>query len=232
MPAAPRFPGFPKELPRFLAALAKHNEKAWFDAHRDDYEALYVEPAKALVVALAPGLAKLAPGVRAEPRIGGSIMRIHRDTRFSKDKTPYKTALHLLFTHGEGRLTESPGFFLRIAPEGLGLGAGQFHFDKDRLAAYRKAAADPKIGRSLRAAIEKVRKAGPYELPEPHYKRVPRGFDADGPNADLLRQAGLSLFAETKHPAALFRKDCTKFFLDRFRELRPIPDWIAKQLGT
>ena len=94
------FAGFPKGLPRFFAQLEKNNNRDWFESHREDYEELYVEPAKAFVSAIAPGLWNISSAVRAEPRINGSIMRINRDTRFSKDKKPYKNGLHFLFREG------------------------------------------------------------------------------------------------------------------------------------
>ena len=128
------FEDFSRELPTFLGDLTANNSKKWFDAHRKDYEALYVEPAKAFVEAMGPALQKLSPGVRAEPRVNGSLMRINRDTRFSKDKTPYKTTLDLMFTEGEGKMRLCPGFYFRISADELGMGAGMHGFDPDRLA--------------------------------------------------------------------------------------------------
>ena len=106
------FQGFPRALPAFLAALARHNARAWFEGHRSEYEACYLEPARDFVAAMAPRLAGLSPALRAEPRINGSIQRIHRDTRFSADKTPYKTAMLLQFP-------ERPSFKTLPAEEGM-----------------------------------------------------------------------------------------------------------------
>lgn len=83
-----RFAGFGKETLRFLRELGRNNERAWFEAHRDDYEAHYLAPAISLVEALGERLVKIAPAVCVEPRVNGSIFRINRDVRFSKDKTP------------------------------------------------------------------------------------------------------------------------------------------------
>ena len=85
---ATAFDGFPKTATTFLKGLAKNNSKAWFDANRADYESGLLEPCKDFVVAIGPKLAKIAPDIHAEPKVSGSIMRINRDTRFSKDKTP------------------------------------------------------------------------------------------------------------------------------------------------
>jgi uncharacterized protein (TIGR02453 family) len=89
------FEGFAPEALRFLADLREHNEREWFQAHRDEYESLLLEPARDLVEALGAELGRFTGGVPADPRVGRSIMRINRDTRFSRDKRPYKDHLDL-----------------------------------------------------------------------------------------------------------------------------------------
>ncbi len=114
------FKGFPKETLEFLAALRTNNDKKWFDAHRADYESYFVEPAKDFVAALAPRLKTIDRKIHAEPRINGSILRIQRDVRFARDKSPYKDHLDLWFWTGEEKGWDSSGFFLRltrVAPE-------------------------------------------------------------------------------------------------------------------
>jgi hypothetical protein len=125
--APPRF-AFPTETLAFLADLRAYNTKPWFDAHRHRYEAAYLEPAKAFVETIAPALEDLVPGIATEPRVNGSIFRIKRDTRFSKDKTPYKDHLDFWFWAGDRR-TALSGLFLRIAPDAVIVGAGAHGFD-------------------------------------------------------------------------------------------------------
>ena len=119
----PAFGGFPPETISFLRALRANNRRDWFDAHRADYEAYWLAPAKAFVVAAGQQLAELAPQIRAEPRVLGSILRINRDTRFSRDPSPYKDHLDVWFWEGDRRRAVS-GFFARLTPEFLGVGAG------------------------------------------------------------------------------------------------------------
>jgi len=223
-----RFDGFPRALPKFLSALGRNNDREWFQAHRADYEVCYLEPAQAFVAAIAPELKKLSKGIVAEPRVNGSIMRINRDTRFSKDKTPYKTGLHLIFRDG-GKA--GPGFFLRIAPGGFGLAGGMMAFDPKQLERFRRAVIDPGKGRALREAVEKVRKAGPYELGEPALKRVPKGYDPEHPNAAFLEHKGFGAMAELDLPDALFGPKAVPYVIERFRELRPIEQWLVKALA-
>jgi uncharacterized protein (TIGR02453 family) len=96
------FGGFPPKTIRFLRELRVNNRKDWFDAHRSDYEAFWLAPAKAFVVAAGQQLAELAPGIRAEPRVLGSIFRINRDTRFVRGAGPYKDHLDFWFGRASG----------------------------------------------------------------------------------------------------------------------------------
>jgi len=217
-PAAATFGGFDRGLPRYLASLEANNEKAWFDAHREEYERLYLEPAEAFSAAILPKLARLGSSA---PQTGG-LMRIYRDTRFSKDKTPYKTALHLRFASDK----RSPALMFRITCSSLGVAAGCFGFDPKQLARYRNGLGDPAALRALRSAITKAEKAG-YALPEPQLARIPRGFDAEHPAGELLRRKGLSLGGDRPLPAELFGPKALDFVLARFRELMPVHDWLS-----
>jgi hypothetical protein len=136
------FGGFPPETIRFLRQLRANNRKDWFDAQRTDYEAFWVAPAEAFVVAAGQLLAELAPGIWAEPRVLGSIFRINRDTRFAHDASPYKDHLDFWFWEGERRRAVS-GFFARLTPEFLGVGAGCHGLDPEGLTRFRQAVTRP-----------------------------------------------------------------------------------------
>lgn len=221
------FSGFPRALPKFLTELTRNNDKKWFDAHRADYEAAYVEPAKEFVQAISGPLGKLAPALVVEPRINGSIMRINRDTRFSKDKTPYKDGLHLIFSEGS---RSSAAFYLRIGPKELAVAAGAFGFDPDQLKRFRAAVVDPKQGKTLRAAITRVGKAG-HELGEPDLKTVPGGFDADHANAEYLKYKGFYAHQTGSIPKEIYGPKAVDYVMARFRELKPIQRWVAEAIG-
>jgi uncharacterized protein (TIGR02453 family) len=190
---------FPPATTTFLRALRENNDRLWFDAHRDEYQAAYVEPAKAFVQAAAPALERIAPGIHAEPRILGSIFRINRDTRFSKDKSPYKDHLDLWFWEGERKSAQS-GFFLRISPAFVGIGAGSHSFDKDALARFRAAVADPDSGPQLATIAAELERDG-FEVGGERYVRIPRGMDPEGPAARFLRHG--ALFAHHDEPSEL-----------------------------
>ena len=219
--------GFPRQTVRFLRELGTHNSKTWFDRHRSQYERYWLAPAKAFVIAMGAALATFSPDVRADPRINGSIFRINRDIRFSPDKTPYKDHLDLIFWLGDGPSRERPGYFFRLRPDRLLLGAGQHRFSPAVLDAYRTAVADPERGTELAGAVQSVETAGAV-LGGRHYKRIPRGFDPEHDRAGLLMHNALHVGFETALPAELRSARCVELFAVRYRRLAPVAEWLAR----
>ena len=219
------FAGFPRETVRFLSALRRHNEKSWFDAHKDDYEADFLGPAQAFVTAIAPRLARLDAEVQADPRVNGSIMRINRDVRFAKDKSPYKDHLDLWFWTGDRKGWDSSGFFFRLTPERLLLGGGIHRFEPARLARYRQAVLEPKQGAELARIAARLRKQG-YEVGTETYKKPPRGLPEDHVRATLLRHGGLHAGWEDQHPAALHTPAIVDFVAKHYAALAPLHAWL------
>lgn len=225
------FHGFPKETLTFLRALERNNDKTWFDAHRAEYESRWVAPAKAFVVAAGEALTEIAPRVRAEPRVNGSIFRINRDVRFSKDKTPYKTTLDFWFWEGERKGAVS-GFFMRVTPKYLGIGVGAHGFDKARLASFRDAVVEPGAARRLAKAVARVEKAG-FPVKGEHYKRVPRGFEPQSELQErLIRHAGLWCGEDTDHPAAVHTGRLVGYAMTRWKKLEPLHRWLVDEIGS
>ena len=219
------FDGFTKETISFLAGLSKHNDKTWFDAHRADYDAHLLEPAKAFVVALAPKLRAIDARLHAEPRVNGSIFRINRDTRFSKDKTPYKDHLDLWFWSGKQKGWDCSGFYFRLTPKLLVLGAGMHDFTPPVLAKYRKAVLDDKKGKRLVEIQRSLAKAG-YRFGGEKYKRPPRGVDESHPRVALLKYGALFTGWEGKHPKELFTKRAVDFVIGHYKTLAPVHEWL------
>lgn len=224
------FTGFPTGTVPFLTALRDNNTKAWFDAHRDDYEALYVEPAKAFVVAAGEAVREFSPEVDYEPKINGSIRRINRDIRFSADKSPYKDHLDIGLWEGDRR-TYPSGYYLRITPEGVGVGAGAHGFDKARLDAFRSAVVDEKARKQLSAAAAAAEKAG-FPVSGEHYKRLPRGYeDAPDDAHEFLRYAALWSGADEPHPKVMNSKGFVGWVTRRWEKQKPIHEWLVNHLS-
>jgi len=198
------FKGFPQGTLSFLSELKANNNKAWFNDNKPRYEAMVREPALAFIESMAPGLGEISPHFRAiSKKVGGSLMRVYRDTRFARDKTPYKTNIGIQFRHELGKDVHAPGFYLHIEPEGCFVGAGIWHpesktlnqirnFMDDNPAAWKKALQVPAFARQ-------------FNLEGDRLKRPPRGFTADHPLIDDLKRKDFiaikSIGSETIHSA-------------------------------
>jgi len=222
------FTGFSDAAFGFLHDLERHNDKKWFEAHRSTYEEELLEPSMAFIEAIGPLLAKFSPAVRAEPKIGGSMMRIHRDIRFSKDKRPYKDHLDMMFRVGSAKT--SPGYWFRLTSSELILGAGKHMLDKPELERYRKAVGDDRSGGELAKIAAKEARAG-FELGGEHYKRVPAGFADDHPREALLRHAGVTVGTEMDVPPEARTPTFPAFCTAHYKKMAPLVDWLATNVG-
>lgn len=175
-----------KELFEFLVDLAAHNDRAWFKAHRWRYDRHVKEPLLQLIRDFEGPLHRISPHYHAVPKVGGSLFRIYRDTRFSKDKSPYKTHAGVHFRHAAGRGAHAPGFYLHLESQSCFAAAGIWGPDTRTLTAIRRAIVDdPPRWRAIRDAL-----GGPMHLStdDERLKRMPRGFSKDLPCAADLRR--------------------------------------------
>jgi len=174
---------------RFLDELTLNNDRTWFEANKQRYEALVREPALAFIRAMAAPLSRITASFVAEDKkVGGSLMRVHRDTRFASDKTPYKTNVGIQFRHAAGKDVHAPGFYVHVAPDGCFIGLGMWRPEPPSLAAIRhkidheqarwKKIVDPK------ALAKKGLATGGGDA----LKRVPKGYPVDHPLADELKK--------------------------------------------
>jgi len=180
---------------RFLDELAANNNKTWFAANKHNYEQLVREPALDFIEEMDPLLAKFAPAFRAEPRkMGGSLMRVYRDTRFSRDKTPYKTNIGIQFRHQLGKDIHAPGFYVHIASDECFFAVGCWHPEAAALGGIRDLIVE-KPEQWLAARDDKKFKAQ-WDLSGDSLSRPPRGYAADHPLiTDLKRKDFIALAA-------------------------------------
>jgi uncharacterized protein (TIGR02453 family) len=218
------FQGFSTDTIPFLRDLAANNERAWFDANRGRYQAALKEPAEQFVAAIAPALERLDPEVRAEPRVNGSIFRINRDTRFTKDKRPYKEELAFRFPTGSKEDGNS-GFFMRIRPELVGFATGVWAFPKPALARFQAAVADDAKGTALAELMDGLKVNG-CAFTADAYKRVPKPWAQDHPRAELLRMKGLIGGIEHPPPASLSTPEFVDWCARQLAELEPLHAWL------
>lgn len=163
----------------FLRQLARNNEKAWFQAHRADYEALVREPFERLLVVLQPALEKVSPQFRADPaRVGGSLFRIHRDARYSNDKSPYKSWQGARLYHVRRREVPTPAFYLHLQPGESFIGAGIWHPEPEVLRGLRDFVFENPASWDAAAHAPAIRKQFALFDSE-KLVRPPRGYPAD-----------------------------------------------------
>jgi uncharacterized protein (TIGR02453 family) len=156
-------------------------------------------------------------------------MRIYRDTRFSKDKSPYKTNIGGIFWQGKNK-ADSPGFGFHLEATGMGLMAGMFHFSPETLTVYRDRVNDPETGEELTEAIVKVQNAGNYEIGGEHYKRVPAGYDQNHKRGSLLRHDGLYVFSPQISLSDVHSPELVDVCYSHFQKMAPIFMWLVKTL--
>ena len=181
------FSGFSLRTLHFLDELSRNNNRDWFQANKNRYEADIVEPSLAFIEAFERPLQRISPNFVAVPKkIGGSLMRIYRDTRFSNDKRPYKTNIGIQFRHKTGKDVHCPGFYLHIEPESVFFGAGIWHPDGPTTRRIREEIVD--YPNHWKKAVHSRVFKNTWELEGDSLKRVPRDFDADHPLIDDLKR--------------------------------------------
>ena len=223
------FRGFPSETFRFLAGLASNNRKEWFEPRRGDYETYIETPAFAFIEEMALALRDVAPNVRAEPRIGGSLFRIHRDTRFARDKSPYKTHIGIRLRDGaaaQSSKCSGPLFYVEIALERLTLGVGIKTFEPQLLDAYRQAILRADKAQGLATVLAKAEGAG-HRVEGELTKRVPAEI-ARAPIPELAKRKGVFVRFEQALPKEIHRADFVSFCFSYFVPYAPLFNWLRE----
>lgn len=194
----------------FLKKLRANNNRDWFQAHKAEYDAAVKGPATAFGVVIAAELQTITGAVHTP-----KLFRANRDVRFSKDKTPYNTHMHLLWSTGGG-----PGWFFGVSPDYVTAGCGMMAFDKAQLAAYR-AHIDAQ-GADVSDMLAPLLGAG-FRIDPPELKRVPPPFDKDHPHGDLLRRKGFAIWRDDLDDA-----NPVDALMEAFRTLAPVHTFLLK----
>ena len=227
--AAKKVAHFTPELFRFLRQLERNNKREWFEKNKERYVEHVRDPLLRFIEEFAPRLKKINRHFVADPRPhGGSMFRIYRDTRFSRDKRPYKTAASAQFRHLRGKDVHAPGFYLHLGLDGVFAGMGIWHPDGpsvakirramvEKASAWRRIVRDPVFRKKLRMGGESL-------------VRPPRGFDAEHPLIEDLKRKDFVIFAEF-HEAMACRSDFLDRFTDSCRTARPYVGFLTRAVG-
>ncbi|QDU53930.1 DUF2461 domain-containing protein [Aeoliella mucimassa] len=224
------FTGFPLGLLHFLEELSRHNTKQWFDANRERYETELRQPALQFIEAMEQPLKKISPHLTAVPKkVGGSLMRIHRDTRFSNDKSPYKTNVGIQFRHETGKDVHCPGYYFHIDTDQVFLAAGIWHPDNTTLRAIRETIdeypSDWKRARDGKAFRQR------FELSGDSLKRPPRGFGTDHKYVDDLKRKDHIAVANLDYDL-LFDKNLARIATDHYRAAKGYMKFLCEAIDV
>lgn len=203
------FQGWPEEALDFYEGLEADNSKVYWTAHKAVYESAVLAPMTELLAELAP---EFGPG---------KIFRPYRDVRFSKDKSPYKTAMGA--TAGAG--------YIHLSAAGLAAGSGMWMMAPDQLSRYREAVAGQDTGTGLAKLIGEIEGHGIEVHGHDRLKSAPRGFPADHPRADLLRNKGLTAWQEFRAGPWLGTAQAGDRIAGFLRAARPLSDWLDEYVG-
>jgi uncharacterized protein (TIGR02453 family) len=226
------FTGFKPEAIQFLADLAQNNDRAWFQPRKAEFERLLKEPMEAMIAALADAFAARGIPMLADPK--RSPFRIYRDTRFAKDKSPYKTHLGATFPWAGGstgdevsaggghdeRVHGNGGYF-HFQPGEMYAGGGMWRMDKPKLDAFRRAVLEEP--ETVRAALYEPAFVAEFGGPETHemLQRVPPGFPKEHPLADMFRWKDV-VFGKRLADAEVMSRDLPQKLAAAYAKAAPV----------
>lgn len=207
---------FSTDTIKFLKQLKKNNNRDWFNQNKDRYETYVREPSLEFIESMAEPLKKVSEHFLAVPKkMGGSLMRVYRDIRFSKDKTPYKTNIGIHFRHEFGKNVHAPGYYLHIAPNETFLGLGIWHPDAEALKKIRSYIQEEPT-RWKRAINSKAFKET-FELAGESLKKAPFGIEKDHPMIhDLKRKDFIGV--TSLDDEAILSSDLLKTVIEHFKK--------------
>ena len=221
-------PYFSPKTFKFLRALARNNSREWFHAHKQDYEANLRQPFLRLITDLQPDVHTISEHYRADPRgVGGSLFRIHRDTRFSNDKTPYKSWSGARLFHARSKQVPAPSFYLHVQPGSCFIGAGLWQPETDTQRRIRQFIFDNPA--AWKAAVQAKVFKRRYELVGDSLVRPPRGFPADHELIDDLKRKDFVASANLDDETVL-GPNLRKAVATHLAGLAPLVDYLCAAL--
>jgi uncharacterized protein (TIGR02453 family) len=217
------FAGFPSEGIQFLRDLAKHNKRDWFQPRKEIFEAKVKEPMRELVDALNGAMQKFAPDHVTDP--DKAIYRIYRDTRFSKDKTPYKDHIAAHFKPRSLAQTEGAGYYVAASHKEVAVGGGIYMPSPPTLLALRNHLAERFEEFERVTKTRELKKLLGGELHGDRLTRPPKGFTADHPAAEALKMKSLFFYVELP-PELATSKTMFAEVRKRFEAIAPFVDFL------
>ncbi len=224
------FSGFPKDLLLFLDDLSKNNNREWFNANKDRYKESIVSPMTSFINAMGERLDKISGNFIADPRTnGGSMFRIYRDVRFSKNKSPYKENVGCQFRHVAGKTAHAPGFYVHLQPGKVFIGGGVWAPPNPVLDKIRTAIVE-QPGRWAKVVNDEnlIKTFGQIEGDQ--LKRAPRGYDAEHIYIEDLKRKSFFL-SHTVEPSHIFKSEFIDETEKAFIDAIPLMIFVNSAIG-
>lgn len=221
-----QFNGFPKDIWPFLDELIANNDRGWFNANKQRYKDTVVGPMSDFIAAIAPALDDIAPYFIADARPnGGSMFRIYRDVRFSKDKKPYKEHVACQFRHQAGKDAHAPGFYLHMDPQGPRFGGGLYLPPSEPLAKVRaKIAGQPERWLGLKQDPDFLRLFG--DVQGESLKRAPKNYSPDHEMIEDLKKKTFFIMARASRPD-IHKPEFVRQVADGFEKAGPFMKFLT-----
>ncbi|MBL8922004.1 MAG: DUF2461 domain-containing protein [Myxococcaceae bacterium] len=220
----PKFTGFPTGGVDFFRVLSVKQDREWFHQHRADYQQLWEAPMRAFLAEVQAGLARQFPEAKkTEPK----VFRIYRDTRFSKDKSPFKTSISGLIPLYRGGMMERVGLYFELGPSPF-VACGRWLMEPPVLKRFRRAVADERTGSPFVKAVATAVARGFAVESHEQLARVPKGWPKDHPRGELLRQKGFALTFPTPAFAEIESPRLVRWSLDHVKAIAPVMKWVER----
>lgn len=217
------FNGFSQQGLNFLQQVRIENDKAWFDDNRHVYEQTLLTPFRALVEALSPTMLLIDPQFETRPAIGKTLSRIHRDTRFSHDKSRYRSRLWLSFKRPSKDWKEAPVYFFELGPDMLRYGLGYYSANRQTMDLFRHT-----LNRQPLQFLEVAECcAAPFELSGESYKR-PLVKEQDPAIATWYNRKSFAVMATDNQIEKLFSPALVDPLIQGFQQLEPLYHWLMR----
>ncbi len=221
------FQGFADGEGKFFKALAKNNEREWFQAHKAEFEEGWQAPMKQLLSEVRVAIDRAYDRIDLdEPR----VFRIFRDVRFSKDKSPYKTQIGGLIPlkRSGKKVTDLPmALYFQVGATETFAAAGHYMMEAESLKRFRNAVADDKTGKEILKILARLDKAGFPSATHDSLKRVPKEYPPDHPRAELLKYKGLTVGFPALPKGILRTPKLTKWLADGCKKTAPFVEWLV-----
>lgn len=220
---------FPRKTTAFLNKLSKNNNREWFEANRDLYNSDFLEPCIQFVVEMGDKLQDIDPDIVAIPKVDKSIFRLHRDVRFSKDKTPYKTNAGLYFWNGKMKKMDASGFYFHLEPKHFGVGLGIYMFPSQLLKRYRDVVSNSVSAKELHQIVRSLEKKG-YTIGGKKFKKTPKGYGTNTLYPGYLLYEGIYAWFESSNLKIIGGGKAVDIIYKIFKDMLPLHKWLIKNL--